>query len=328
MSSPDSTVLVDPQLRRRARDGLLLSRDLAPEEQAGLRRSEAWRRLRRGAYLGPPDTAAPAHVEARRAAMARIRAVDADRRSEIWFSHTSAALVWRCDLLDVPEQVHVTQRTRPHSHGDPAVVRHHGSLEEVDRAAVGGLPVTGLARTAVDCACLLPREQGVVVADAALRLGADVDRVGELLAGRAGGRGVVRAREVLAFADGRAESPGESLTRWHLARLGVPRPELQVPVVTAAGSFRADLGWPQERVLLEFDGFVKYSAGSARAAADVVFAEKCRQDAIEEAGWRVLRATWSDLRAPATLARRVRTALDRGGPVTRSSHPREVVRSE
>lgn len=297
-------------LRRRARGGLLLARDVEPEDLAKVRRDDAWRRLRRGAYLSPPDDGGPPHAERRRAVLARIAAVHADSRSAIVFSHTSAALLWRCELLEVPDEVHVTQRSRSRSHRDPAVVRHHAAVTDVDRDRVGGLPVTSLARTAVDCACLLTREAGVVVADAALRAGADVGRIGALLRERAGGRGIARAREVLAFADGRSESPGESLTRWHLARHGVPAPQLQVPVETASGRFRSDLGWPDARLLLEFDGFVKYSGGGATAAADAVFAEKRRQDALDEAGWRVLRVTWTDLRTPATLARRVRAALD------------------
>jgi very-short-patch-repair endonuclease len=299
-------------LRRRAREGLLLARDLEPEEQEAVRRDPAWQRLRRGAYLAPSDSGpVPAHVEQRRVALARIRAVAAARRSPAWFSHTSAALLWGCDLLTVPGLVHLVQRSRPHTHGDPAVVRHHGTVPADDRAEVDGLPVTGLARTVVDCACLLPRAEALVVADSALRLGADGARVDALLAARAGRRGVRRAREVLALADGRAESPGETLTRWHLHRAGLPAPELQVPVATPAGRFRADLGWPEARLLVEFDGFVKYGGGGARGAVAAVVAEKRRQDALEEAGWRVLRVTWTDLRAPGTLAGRVRAALDR-----------------
>jgi very-short-patch-repair endonuclease len=308
------------RLRRRARDGLLLARDLDPEEARVIRRDPAWQRLRRGAYLAPSEGgAAPAHVERRRLALARIRAVHVELRSPVWFSHTSAALLHGCDLVTASDQVHLVQRSRPHTHGDARVVRHHGEVQEVDRSEIAGIPVTGLARTVVDCAGLLPREDGLVVADSALRLGADRARVEELLAERAGRRGVARARDVLALADGRAESPGETLTRWHLHRHGVERPELQVPVVTPLGAFRADLGWPEARLLLEFDGYVKYSGGGARAAADTVFAEKRRQDALEEAGWRVLRATWPDLRAPATLARRVRTALEFARRRARSS---------
>ncbi|WP_282945792.1 hypothetical protein [Cellulomonas endometrii] len=292
------------------RDGVLLSRDALPEDMRRVRSDAAWRRLRRGAYLPPATGPEAEHLARRRAAVARVRAVHADQRAPAWFSHLTAALLWGCDVLEVPDLTHVVQRSRPHVHGDPAVARHHGDVADADRDVVQGLPVTGLARTLVDCAGTLPREAGVVVADSALRLGADPARVAALVAERAGRRGVAAAREVLAFADGRAESPGESLTRWHLARAGLPPGVPQLAVTTRLGVFRADLGWPDRGVLVEFDGFVKYTGAFGRSPATVVFEEKRRQDALEEAGWRVLRVTWTDLRAPATLSRRVATALD------------------
>ncbi|WP_217614257.1 hypothetical protein [Cellulomonas sp. GbtcB1] len=90
---------------------------------------------------------------------------------------------------------------------------------------------------------------------------------------------------MIALADGRAQSPGETLLRWSLHSGGLPPPELQVEVVTRRGRFFLDLGWPVPRVAVE--------------------------DALEEEGWRVLRVTWDDLRAPAPLVARVARALSR-----------------
>ena len=42
---------------------------------------------------------------------------------------------------------------------------------------------------------------------------------------------------------------------------------------------------------------------------DVVFAEKWRQDALEAAGWIVVRVTWDDLRDPGPTIARIRRAL-------------------
>ncbi|MCG7287132.1 endonuclease domain-containing protein [Cellulomonas sp. ACRRI] len=116
---------------------------------------------------------------------------------------------------------------------------------------------------------------------------------------------------MIALADGRAQSPGETLLRWALRSGGLPPPELQVEVVTRRGRFFADLGWPALRVAVEFDGYVKYSGAFGSTAPEAVFAEKQRQDALEEEGWRVLRVTWDDLRAPAPLVARVARALSR-----------------
>jgi len=86
---------------------------------------------------------------------------------------------------------------------------------------------------------------------------------------------------------------------------GLPRPELQIRIHARRGWFRADLGWPEWKLLVEFDGFVKYSALAGGDPTRVVFEEKRRQDAIEEQGWGVLRTTAADLKRPATLVRRV-----------------------
>ncbi|MBW0253685.1 endonuclease domain-containing protein [Cellulomonas sp. PS-H5] len=171
--------------------------------------------------------------------------------------------------------------------------------------------MTTLVRTVVDCAASLPPDRGLVIADSALRAGADAGALDTALAARSGARGIVRARDVIALADGRAQSPGETLLRWSLHSGGLPPPELQVEVVTRRGRFFLDLGWPVPRVAVEFDGYVKYSGAFGRTAPEAVFAEKQRQDALEEEGWRVLRVTWDDLRAPAPLVARVARALSR-----------------
>jgi hypothetical protein len=206
--------------------------------------------------------------------------------------------------------VHLLQGSRPGSRGEDRLVRHFGVPVPEDRAAAGGLPVTGLARTLLDCACLLPVREGLVIADAALRLGADTDRVDTLLRARAGGRGVVKARTVIALADGRAESAGETLARWEMHRGGLPAPELLVPVRTRRCWRYLDLGWPAQRVGLEFDGRVKYSGEVGVGGVEALVREKERQEEIEEEGWRLVRATWRDVHTDGpALALRVRRAL-------------------
>lgn len=57
------------------------------------------------------------------------------------------------------------------------------------------------------------------------------------------------------------------------------------------------------RVLVEFDGAVKY------ADARALFEEKQREDALRRAGWVVVRVVWSDLGDPARLRRRLQQAM-------------------
>ncbi|PWF89628.1 hypothetical protein DEJ37_00810 [Kocuria rosea] len=100
-----------------------------------------------------------------------------------------------------------------------------------------------MPRTVLDCASTLPLREAVVTADHALRRGTERAELLALLERRAGAPGCRRARRVLDLADGRSESPGETLTRLVLLRARLPRPELQVRIRTPRGLYRGDFGW-------------------------------------------------------------------------------------
>ena len=78
----------------------------------------------------------------------------------------------------------------------------------------------------------------------------------------------------------------------------------QLAVETRLGTFWVDLGWPEQRVLGEYDGRSKYADAGAPAA--VVIEEKRREDALVEQGFRVIRIDADDVRHPETLAARLR----------------------
>lgn len=264
-------------------------------------------KIRAGAYRRTPPRAAGSVPEAaaRDLALARIAAIGRQLETPFWFSHESAALVWGCSVWKAPTRTHIIQTVRPHQQGDPQLTRHMMPLAPTDRARWRGVPVTSLDRTVVDCLSGLPPLDGLVIADSALRLGADRGAIAHQIDTRTGYRGIVRARTVLEYADRRAESPWETFVRYILVSNGLPRPDLQIPICTRRGWFWADLGWPEWKLLIEFDGFVKYAAAAGGDPARAVFEEKRRQDAIEEEGWGVLRTTAADLRQPTTLVTRV-----------------------
>ncbi len=173
-----------------------------------------------------------------------------------------------------------------------------------------GYRVTTLERTAFDLARSLSHEQAVAVLDAALHQGAVARVLVDLVDDAPGRRGVGVARRALAFADGRAESVGESLSRVRLAQAGLPAPVLQLEIFDHNGVLiaRVDFAWPESGVVGEFDGAVKYT-GTPEQVARAVLAEKRRQQAIEDAGWRVVRWTWSDLSDRERLRVRIGSAL-------------------
>ncbi len=301
-----------PHFRARGENGLAALVLSAASDPSDIR---AWRRkgviapVRRGAYM-PAAPSRGVALDREAHALAHIEAVAVQLRSDFWFSHESAALVWGCDVVGLSGRTHVTQEWCASRRGDPRLVRHTIDLPPRDRTTHWGLPVTTLERTAVDCATSMTGRHGLVVLDSALRRGARREGILMALDERSGRRGVRAARRVVERADGAAESPGESITRWEILEGGLPAPELQVVVRTPSGVYRLDLAWREKRVAVEFDGFVKYSGGFG-SAPDVVFAEKRRQDALEAAGWLVVRVTWDDLKDPDQMLARIRRALSR-----------------
>jgi hypothetical protein len=167
---------------------------------------------------------------------------------------------------------------------------------------LGGLAVTTVARTVVDCALQLPFDNAVVLTDAALhRRLVTRAALAEQISGHARVPGVRGAAAVVAFADARSAGPGESCSRAVLHRAGLPAPELRVPVrdaddrpLTVAG-----FGYPRDRVLGEFDGRSPFSAQSL-----------ARDERLRDAGWQVLRWTWRDLYPPTALVTGLAAALN------------------
>ena len=193
---------------------------------------------------------------------------------------------------------------------------HPAALADDEITVLDGTAVTTAARTIVDLARTLPFEQALVPADAALRrhLVTREDLVAALERTR-GRRGDPQARRALAFADPGAESPGETRSRVAIHHARLPPPVIQFPVRTARGrGERVDFAWVGAGVVGEFDGKVKYGRclGQGADPGEVVYREKLREDAIRDAGWRVVRWTWADLSPFAPTAARLTRALEAG----------------
>jgi very-short-patch-repair endonuclease len=222
-------------------------------------------------------------------ALARIVAVHHQLRGEHTFSHTSAALLHGLTTWRTAAKVEIYQPTSRSGHGASHLLRHVPMPPPADRTTVVGLPVTTLARTAWDCMCAMPAGEAIVVADAALHAGVTATELDAFA--RRGGRGHSRAARILAVADAGAESAPESMCRYRLLVAGYPPPTTQIPVVRRFGTYFGDLGWPEWKVLIEYDGRSKYEEN----ATETFIAEKRRHDALVEKGWRALRVTKEDL---------------------------------
>jgi hypothetical protein len=182
---------------------------------------------------------------------------------------------------------------------------HIGHLGQRDRDWFG-VPVFSIERTIVDLARERGVRDGLVAADAALRERLTTrDQLEQTLALQRGWPGVRAARRVVELADGRAESPLESISRLCLLDGGLPSPDLQAWVATAVRAYRVDMLFREHKVIVEMDGLLKYR-GNPRALAD----EKLRQEHLERAGYRVVRLLWDDVvNHSAEAVARVRAAL-------------------
>lgn len=237
-------------------------------------------------------------------------------------SHGSAAVlhglpVWEGQLT----RVSITRSGGGHGVRGRQLHVRLGPLEPFEVAELEGYRVTVLERTACDLARQLSYDHAVAVLDAALHSGARSDLLAATTEAAKGRTGVDVLRQALEFADGRAESVGESISRVRLAQTGLPSPQLQYTVLDAVGRFvaRADFGWESKRVLGEFDGRVKY-LGTADEVADTVMREKRREDAIRDNHWWVVRWGWRDLEHPERLRRRVLAAFESAEALRRLQH--------
>lgn len=171
---------------------------------------------------------------------------------------------------------------------------------------------TSLARTVIDLA-RSASDMGVAVAaaDVALRLGATRDELEAQLRAAVRRRGLAQARTAVELANARSESVGESVSRVAIWWLGLPPPVLQYEVRVAGATYRADFAWPEQRVLGEFDGKIKYDelVRTDDTAAAVIMREKRRDADLVSAGWRVLHWTFDDVRQPNRLGRLLRPWL-------------------
>lgn len=287
-----------------------LSRDYPTSEVDRLVRTGRWARIRRGAYVDAELVARASHPQ-RLLALARLAALAHQLSVPHVVSHESAALVWGLPTLTVPATSHVIQASWPSAERSDDISRHSHRLNAGDRTMHRGVGVTTLERTAVDCAMSGDPLAGLIVADACLHNGASRATCLAMLDGMAGRRGIRTARAVLSLADDGAESPRETWTRFILVRAGFPPPQTQVQVMTALGPFWSDLGWPEWRLLVEYDGRGKYERGGS--TSEVMVQERRRHDAIEEAGWRIVRVTKEDHRDSGTLVGRVARRIPGGG---------------
>ncbi|OZD42115.1 hypothetical protein CH252_26865 [Rhodococcus sp. 06-1477-1B] len=237
------------------------------------------------------------------------------------FCGVTAAAVLGLPCLRGDGRLHVLA-AESRSSGATGVVRHRSLTEGTELVDVAGLRCTPVARTIADVARGETRETALSIADAALRARAfrsprryDRDEAEHLREealewARNSTRGRRMAEWILRFADGRAQRPGESVSRLRLHDLGFAPPSLQAAVPGPHGAtYWVDFGLDDVDAWGEFDGRVKYrgiAAAAGRTPQSVIEEEKRREDWIRGTTQRrFARWSWEDLADAATLGHRL-----------------------
>jgi hypothetical protein len=212
-------------------------------------------------------------------------------------SHDTAAAMQRLPVLRPDARVHVTTADRGDSRAPPGLRLHRPRrlLAPADRAVSGGLAITAIARTAVDLAATLAREQqvGFLVACRQQRRMSYAD----LLA--AAGRHSPRLQAIVGSIDPTVDSGSELEAGRLLGASGLPV-EFQVAVrLSATVVVHLDLGIRASRIAIEVDG-TRYHSSVEAALRD-----RERDELLRLAGWEVVRVMPHELREPAAFVARV-----------------------
>lgn len=274
---------------------------LAAADVAELTRTERRKdgvRVTRGAYISRAVPATPAY---------QVSAALAVLPAEALASHRTAAVLLGAPLdfvapmeFAVPPGIYRARRR--------GVRIHVRDLLPADRTVLDGLPVTSGAQTWLDLAAVLPSDELIAVGDAIYREEhLDAAALGERLDRATGIRGVARTRALAPLLTPSAASRPESLARFWLIDGGLPAPVPQVPVHDRWGREVAhgDLGYPEWKVLIEYEG--KQHADPRQFGLDVD-----RYSLMAADGWLVVRLAKVHLRRDLVIDRVGRALWSRG----------------
>ncbi|MDQ1085050.1 MULTISPECIES: endonuclease domain-containing protein [Microbacterium] len=210
-----------------------------------------------------------------------------------FFSHVTSATLWGMPLPFAPRvPLHVSAIPPAREPRARGIQGHRLAMPTDGITLLGGLPLATRAETWGQLAPVLRIEDLVAAGDWCLSHGDSWTDL-EAVALRERRRGAVLLREAVGLVRQGSESPRESIVRMILVRAGLPEPELNWTLRTAAGVFvaRLDMAYPKQRVAVEYDG--RHHADSSQFLQD---ADRWR--AISAEGWTLVRVVAHHLATP------------------------------
>jgi very-short-patch-repair endonuclease len=229
-------------------------------------------------------------------------------------SHRSAAALWGLDG-SARGIIEVTVARKSGARHSGIVLHCTQRLPHSDRATCEGIPVTTVSRTLLDLGSVVGADEVQDALDHALRTRAtSIPRLRwhiERLGGP-GGRGSGVLRGLLDDPELGPVIPDSVLERRLLRALreaGLPVPARQ-HVVRDKGVVVAvlDFAYPEARIAIEADSYRFHSSRTEWRR------HRTRHNQLAKLDWRVLVATWEDLRSPHRLIEEMRAALEACNP--------------
>lgn len=280
-------------------------------------RSKEWHRIRRGYYVFGDRWRTMDAVERHRV---RSAAVLHSLGDAVALSHVSASVAHGVDIWGIPlDRVHVTRLDGGAGRIEGDVVHHEGFCVDGDVVELDGHLVMKPERAAIEAVARVDSDVALAHFDNMLHRGkCDADTLKRQFDLMCRWPHTQHLHIPVRMADPRAASIGESRGRSTCWRHSLPLPELQHEVRAADGTLlgTCDWWWPEQGLLGEFDGQVKYGRLllPGQNPGEVVFAEKQREDLIREAtGLPMIRVVWSDYDRPRVLVARLERLLRRAG---------------
>jgi hypothetical protein len=185
------------------------------------------------------------------------------------------------------------------------IAGHSVRISLGDVTVKAGLPVSTPERTWCELGGALTVDELVVAGDWLIREErglCDPGRLRAALHRAPARRGRPALVEAIGLLNGRSESPQESLLRARLERNGIPRGRPNEPIRVASGArYRGDLVYPEERLILEYQGDHHREREQYRR-------DLSRRLDLQADGWRVVELGPEDLHDPG-LPRRVKALL-------------------
>lgn len=226
--------------------------------------------------------------------------------------HRSAAALWHFPGFP-PVPIEIVRVRGGTTRDQVGHLRQSVDLPTGDTTTCAGIPVTTVARTLIDLAGIVHVARLARVVDAALArrlVNLEVLRERAEAHGGRGRAGTVAMRAVLAErSEGHVapESELEAELFELLQRSGLPLPVRQRSVGgTRAPIGRVDFVYLRERLVVEADGRTHHTALSDWES------DRRRDLLLVEAGWRVVRVTWRQVKdEPVLVVGAIRVALGR-----------------